>query len=202
MAEAQPQSSPQAAGAPDVAAVLRYACYLAFRSWAKFGPASLAVILLMPAAQLEWLLPLAIIAMFVLLITGIILVSRLLLLWQCYRVVRAYPVAEFRSPVEKVALHATEKRLMLRLGGGAESPEQRAVNFSGGARWPRDIENGVWFYGDDAFGGVAVVAATLELLFMQPRNWGSAERFRRAAGPERERRARRAGIHQPVRARW
>ena len=104
--------------APGVRAVMRYACALSVRNWAKFALPGLATIVLLVVTQSEWLLPLAITGMFVLLVTGFLLYGRLALLWRCSRVVRVYPTGVFRAPVEKVELLAADKRLVLRLGGG------------------------------------------------------------------------------------
>ena len=204
MAEAEPQQSAGPTGTQRVRAVIRRGYAVSLKRWATFAVPGVAVFAAVLWSQLSWLLPLAIVAFFTVVFTGHLCYARLSLLWQCSRVVRAYPEAVFRAPVEKIQVQRGEKRYVLRLGGGpeGESPEQRAASFAGGLHWPEGIEDGVWFCGDDAFGGVAVVPGTGDLLFMQPRNWGSAERYRRAAGPLREDQARRAGIDRPVRARW
>jgi hypothetical protein len=64
--------------------------------------------------------------------------------------------------------------------------------------WPADISQGIWFAGDDPFGGAALVPGTGELLFMQPRIRELTAEQRENAGPERIRRARRAGIKRAV----
>lgn len=202
--EPEPQRASRAAGAEWVRASVRRAYVVTVTRWLRFFVPSVAVFAGVLVTGIGWLLPLAIVAFALLVYTGMVLWARLSLLGRCSRVLRAYPEAEFRAPVEKVELQRSEKRYVLRLGGGAgaESPEQRATVFGGGLRWPEGIADGVWFRGDDAFGGVAVVPGTGDVLFMQPRNWDSAERFRRAAGPAREATARQAGTDRPVPARW
>lgn len=204
MARTAPGQRPEPTGVQHVRAALRHGYAVTAGRWARWWVPGLAVFVGTLASQRSWLLPGAIVAFFTLVGTGFLAFSRLALLWRCTRVVRAYPKPVFRAPVEKVQLQASERRFVLRLGGAppAGSPEQTAACFATRLRWPEGIADGVWFCGDDAFGGVAVVPGTGDLLFMQPRNWGSAERFRRAAGPERAERARRAGLDRPVRAHW
>lgn len=100
---------------------------------------------------------------------------------------------EFRAPVEKLNLRSSGKR-SLRLGGpGGESPKMSAYQPLG-QMWPRDIADGVWFAGDDVFGGVVLVPGSGELMIAQPLNWDELAGERNRAGAERQERAGRAGF--------
>lgn len=103
---------------------------------------------------------------------------------------------EFRAPVEKLNLRSSGKR-SLRLGGGSggESPKMSAHQPLG-QMWPRDIADGVWFAGDDIFGGVVLVPGSGELMVAQPLNWDEFAAERNRAGAERLERANRAGFDQ------
>ncbi|GAA1850000.1 hypothetical protein [Actinomadura bangladeshensis] len=61
-------------------------------------------------------------------------------------------------------------------------------------RWPKEIARGVWFAGDDVFGGVLLVPDTAELMFMQAESWTVHEKARQQAGAERREKAERAGL--------
>ncbi|MCL8016825.1 hypothetical protein [Streptomyces sp. AS02] len=147
----------------------------------------------------EYLIPLAIIGMFGSLITAVGCYARLSLIWRCSRVFRAYPVA-FRGPIEKMNLERyARSRLRLRFGEPADqSTTMLAKSALGRYGWPAGIEDGVWFAGDDPFGGVAIVPSTGELLFMQPSEWMLLAEERESAGEARIEQARRAGIRKAV----
>ncbi|MFC7307378.1 hypothetical protein ACFQVC_24520 [Streptomyces monticola] len=71
----------------------------------------------------------------------------------------------------------------------------RALNASTRRRWPKGAENdGAWFAGDPAFGGVMVVPGTNNMLFLQPAGWEKYARERAEADPQRQARAEQAGI--------
>ncbi|GAA2296490.1 hypothetical protein GCM10010402_63710 [Actinomadura luteofluorescens] len=109
---------------------------------------------------------------------------------KCDRVLKVYEFG-FRSPVRKSNLHGRGVRL-LTVGDGAPRMSAREPLFSD--RWPRGIERGAWFAGDDPFGGVILVPGTGELMCMQPATWLAHDRDRLQAGPERQNRAERAGL--------
>lgn len=77
----------------------------------------------------------------------------------------------------------------------------RAKDPLGRPGWPANIAAGVWFSGDDPFGGAAIVPGTGELLFMQPKEWVLLAEERKNAGVERISRAKRGGIKSPSRYR-
>jgi hypothetical protein len=115
------------------------------------------------------------------------------ILWmrKCARVLRVYDF-EFRSPVQKSNLRSRGRRSLTLGADGAPRMAAREPLFS--ERWPREIARGVWFAGDEPFGGVILVPDTGELMCMQPENWSVHERARREAGPERQEKARQAGL--------
>ncbi|MBA4864448.1 hypothetical protein H1V43_24460 [Streptomyces sp. PSKA54] len=187
----------------DFKGALKYYYGVALKRFAKFGVpcAFLWVQMFMwPMEYRGYLLPLAIAGMFGLLFTLFLFYGRMFLTWRCSRVFRAYPL-EFRGPVEKVKLERP-LRLHLRFGEHADqSLTMLAKDPLGRSRWPEGITNGLWFAGDDPFGGAAIVPGTGELLFMQPSEWALAAEARDNAGEVRIKQAKRAGIKRPVRYR-
>ncbi|MEV0093261.1 hypothetical protein [Streptomyces sp. NPDC050738] len=122
---------------------------------------------------------------------------------RCRRVLRTYPLV-FRTPVEQVFAGAQGNARQLRMGGKGPggSPLMRGKIMkpnSGG--WPEAANAGVWFAGDDAFGGVALVPGSGELIFMQPDGFkddAAACAAREAAGEGRRQQASRAGLRRFV----
>lgn len=100
---------------------------------------------------------------------------------------------EFRAPVEKLNLRSAGKR-SLRLGGGSEESPRMSAHQPLGAWWPEGVEDGVWFAGDDVFGGVVLVPGSGELIVVQPLNWDELDSERNRTGDGRRDRARRAGV--------
>ena len=101
----------------------------------------------------------------------------------------------FRATVEKLNLRASGKR-SLRLGGGsdAEPSPELAAHQPLGKRWPENIEDGVWFAGDEIFGGVVMVPRSGELMRVQPMRWDEFALERSRADDERREKAARAGL--------
>jgi hypothetical protein len=110
---------------------------------------------------------------------------------KCARVLKVYDF-EFRSPVQKSNLEAKGRRSLTLGNGGSPRMSAREPLFSD--RWPAEIAHGVWFAGDDVFGGVLLVPGTGELMFMQPENWAVHEEARQQAGTQRREKAERAGL--------
>lgn len=111
------------------------------------------------------------------------------------RVLEVYDFT-FRAPVEKLNLRASGKR-SLRLGAGgsgAEQPPELAAHQPLGKLWPKKIEDGVWFAGDEIFGGVVMVPGSGELMRVQPLKWDELAPERGRAGAERIEKATRAGV--------
>jgi hypothetical protein len=111
--------------------------------------------------------------------------------WKCARVVKVYEF-EFRSPVQKSNLHGRGRRFLTLGNGGSPRMSAREPLYSD--RWPKEIARGVWFAGDDVFGGALLVPVTGELMFVQPENWAVHEKARQQAGAERREKAERAGL--------
>ncbi|WP_141581626.1 hypothetical protein [Actinomadura sp. WMMA1423] len=110
---------------------------------------------------------------------------------KCARVLEVYDF-EFRAPVRKANLRPKGVRSLTL--GGAGSPPMSAREPLHSDRWPAGIERGVWFAGDEPFGGVILVPDTGELMFVRPEIWAALDTARREAGPERQERAQRAGL--------
>ncbi|SCK33014.1 hypothetical protein [Streptomyces sp. WMMB 322] len=100
---------------------------------------------------------------------------------------------EFRAPVEKLNIRASGKR-SLRLGRPDEGSPKMSAHQPLGKLWPENIEAGVWFAGDDVFGGVALVPGSGELMIAQPLHWDELAGERSRAGAERTQKAQRAGL--------
>ncbi|GES31247.1 hypothetical protein AB0G60_13385 [Streptomyces angustmyceticus] len=117
--------------------------------------------------------------------------------FQCARVLRAYPMV-FHPRVVKKSERRTrygnvfEIRVTTRGQHGA--PLMLAVNATGRRRWPQSTEAGVWLAGDLPFGGVMVMPGGKEMFFLKPADWDKTARGRDEAGPERLARAQQAKL--------
>lgn len=116
---------------------------------------------------------------------------QIICLRKCARVLKVYDFG-FRSPVKKSNLRGNGVRSLTL--GADDSPRMSAREPLFSDRWPRGIEHGVWFAGDDPFGGVILVPDTGELMCMQPENWTAQDKARRQAAHKRRETARRAGL--------
>ncbi|MEU1851832.1 hypothetical protein ABZ499_21790 [Streptomyces sp. NPDC019990] len=118
----------------------------------------------------------------------------------CENVLRTYPL-EYRSRVVKKQsqrlLLGDVHTVKLSVRGQHGAPSMRAVNVSTARRWPKDAENnGAWFAGDPAFGGVMIVPGNGDMFFLQPADWEKFASERAQAAPERREKAEQAGISQ------
>ncbi|MCF6526474.1 hypothetical protein [Streptomyces sp. JJ36] len=129
------------------------------------------------------------------LVTGAgVLLDQARRLRRCARVLAVYDVA-FRRPVQQLEKRPYGRRF-LRIGGtGSDLPKMSAHTLTGRGGWPEGIADGVWFAGDDPFGGVLVVPGNGELMCMQPLDWDALAGERAQADAERRARAERAGLH-------
>ncbi|MEU0029115.1 hypothetical protein [Streptomyces sp. NPDC006335] len=170
----------------------------ALKRFLKFFPVFLLMWVQLYVFQLDYLLPVGIIGMIGVVWVSLLLFDRLRSIRKCSRVLRTYPL-EFRTPVEKIGMESTHT-LYLRFGDQKGTPfTLRAKDAVGRGRWPVGITDGVWFAGDEPFGGAMIVPGGGELLLLQPRDWRAREEDRNTAGPERIDRAKRAGIKGPFR---
>ncbi len=118
----------------------------------------------------------------------------------CEKVLSTYPL-EYRTRVAKKQsqwlLLGDVHTVKLSVRGQHGAPSMRAVNASTVRRWPKGAENnGAWFAGDPAFGGVMIVPDTGDMLFLQPSEWEKFASERAQADPERRAKAEQAGIFQ------
>jgi hypothetical protein len=140
----------------------------------------------------DYLLPVSLVGFFGLLFSAIRLWSSASWIRRCSRAFREYPL-RFRSPFVKLDIERG-RLLIFRLDDEESgAPVMSGVNISG-TGWPTGIDDGLWFAGDDLFGGAALVPRTGELLFMQPQEWILMTEQRQNADAERIQRAKRAGI--------
>jgi hypothetical protein len=190
---------PDARDGSDYRSALKYHYSIALKRFFKVFPIFAAMLALLFITKSGYVIPFAIIGLFGTLITAIGFYARVSLIWRCSRVFRAYPLV-FRGPIEKMKLekHGRSK-LRLRFGSQADESITMLAKYAlGGTGWPTDIENGVWFAGDDPFGGAAIVPGTGELLFMQPNEWALSAQERESAGEVRMKQAKRAGVKRAV----
>jgi hypothetical protein len=192
--------APYATDGTDFRGAVRHYRTIALKRFAKFAVVFVPMWVQIFVWKIGYLLPVAIVGFVGLFFIAVLLYARVTLTRKCSRVFRTYPL-EFRGPVEKVRLERPST-LFLRLGGkGADSLTMRAKDPLGGSGWPENIANGVWFAGDELFGGAAIVPGTGELLFMQPQDWNQLSNQREAAGTERIAKAKHAGIKRAARRR-
>ena len=191
--------APYATNGTDFRGALSHHYRVALKRFGKFFPAFFLLWIQLFVFRLGYLLPVAIIGFMGGLWTLTLFLGRMVRIWKCSRVFRTYPLG-FRSPVEKVDQEGAHT-LFLRLGTTKDSPTLRARNPLGGAGWPPGIAGGLWFAGDEPFGGAALVPDTGEMFFLQPRNWEQWAEERKNAGEERIRKAKHGGIKSPTRYR-
>ncbi|GGZ39240.1 hypothetical protein [Streptomyces poonensis] len=191
--------APYATDGTDFRGVLKYHYGIALKRFAKIGlPCAVMVVqmYLWPMDYRGYLLPVAVVGFIGLVFSSVLFYARTSMIWRCSRIFRTYPLA-YRGSLEKVKHES--RRLHLRFGKQtghavtmlAKDPLQRAG-------WLNHVVDGVWFAGDDPFGGAAIVPGTGELLFMQPSEWNLSAAERDSAGEVRIKQAKRAGIKRPV----
>lgn len=112
---------------------------------------------------------------------------------QCARVLNVYSF-EFRTPVYQLDLWRNGRRFLVLGYEGLESPEMSAREPMGHPCWPDGIASGVWFAGDEVFGGALLVPGTGELMCLQPLDWDAFGEWRAAADDGRRAQAKRAGL--------
>ncbi|MFD9814387.1 hypothetical protein [Streptomyces sp. NPDC059080] len=183
----------------DFEGALKYHYATATKKFLKYFPAFFLLWVQLLVFRNTYLIPVFLIGLFGGLIVLLTFRERIALTRKCARVFRTYPI-EFRTPVEKDGQYASHT-LYLRLGGRREDAlTLRAKEVLSRSGWP-EMDTGVWFAGDDPFGGVALVPGTGELLFMQPKHWAESAKERESAGPDRRHRASQARIARPSRFR-
>ncbi|MEU6349070.1 hypothetical protein ABZ896_07060 [Streptomyces sp. NPDC047072] len=182
----------------DFRGAVRYHYRVAVRNFLTFFPVFLLLWVQIFFTRIDWLLPVAIVGMFGVVWTLFLLAGRVSATRRCAKVCRTYPLA-FRSPVEKIGMESTHT-LYLRLGDQKGTPfTLRAKDALGRGRWPVGIEDGVWFAGNEPFGGAFIVPGGGEMLFAQPKDWTARNEDRDNAGAERIEKAARAGVKRPAR---
>ncbi|MEU0948242.1 hypothetical protein ABZ379_36930 [Streptomyces canus] len=196
--ESDTPPAPYPTDGTDFQGAVRYHRRVALKRFLKFFPVFLLLWVQLFVFHIGYLLPVGIVGMFGMVWTLFLLAGRLSLARKCSKVFRTYPL-EFRTPVEKIGMESTHT-LYLRLGDQTGTPfTLRAKDALGRGRWPVGITDGVWFAGDEPFGGAFIVPGGGEMLFLQPRDWAETEKYRKDAGPERVEKAKRAGIKRPAR---
>ncbi|MEV3914866.1 MULTISPECIES: hypothetical protein [Streptomyces] len=196
--ESDTPPAPYATDGTDFGGAVRYHYGVALKKFLKFFPVFLLLWVQLFVFHIDYLLPVAIVGMLGMLWTLFLLAGRLSLTRKCSKVFRTYPLA-FRTPVEKIGMESTHT-LYLRFGDQDGTPFTLcAKDALGRGRWPVGITDGVWFAGDEPFGGAMIVPGSGELLFLQPRDWAARDEDRANAGPERTEKAGRAGIKRPAR---
>ncbi|MFI0510458.1 hypothetical protein ACH3Y9_10770 [Streptomyces sp. WSLK1-5] len=196
--ESDTPPAPYPTDGTDFRGAVRYHYGVALKKFLKFFPVFLVLWVQIFFTRIDWLLPVAIVGMLGAVWTLFLLAGRVTSIRRCSKVFRTYPL-EFRTPVEKIGMESTHT-LYLRLGDQQGTPfTLRAKDALGRGRWPVGITDGVWFAGDEPFGGAMIVPGGGELFFFQPRDWRAQEEDRTNAGPERREKAKRAGIHRPAR---
>ncbi|OEV11009.1 hypothetical protein AN218_14935 [Streptomyces nanshensis] len=148
------------------------------------------------STEISYFFPLIVVGMLGLVSGAIVLVQQLSWLRHCSRALKAYDV-EFRTPVEKLGRQSSGKRV-LRLGEGEQASPKMSARQPLGLDWPESISDGVWFAGDDVFGGALLVPGSGELLLVQPQDWAALRGERGQIEAERQQRAERAGFDRQL----
>ncbi|WP_343244008.1 hypothetical protein [Streptomyces sp. SID13726] len=193
--EGKSMQLPYATDGSDFRGALRYHYVYALKRFARLGPIFLVVALLVFLLEIDSLFLLGAAGWIGLVFTLIVLWSRVLWIKKCSRVFHTYPL-EFRGPVTKV--NRDGELFFLRFADQGNEATMCAKTPLKCSSWPDGIADGMWFAGDDPFGGAAIVPGSGELMFMQPTAWKLLADRRKGAGAERNRRAWRAWIHWRV----
>lgn len=189
--------APYATDGTEFRAALKYHYVTALKRFVKYFVIFAPMFVVVFVTGIDYLLPLAIVGFIGLLIALIFFWAALSWTWRCSRVFRRYPLV-FRGPVETLQLKGNRVRVLCLGEKGADrSPVLLAVDPLARPGRAKTLD-GVWFAGDDVFGGAALVPGSGELLFMQPRDWDLISGQREKAGTERTKRARQAGLGRQV----
>jgi hypothetical protein len=182
----------------DIRGVVRHHYAYVLKRFVKYFVIFAPLVVVVPVFKKGYLIPLGVVGAPGVFMTVIFLGIGMNWIWKCSRVLRTYPLV-FREPVEKEHV-GSGTAVLLRMGerGAGRSPVMAAKVMAPHSGWPTGIERGVWFAGDDTFGGVALVPGSGELLFMQPREFKLTPAARRDAGDDRRRKARKAGIGRHI----
>jgi len=185
--------APYATDGTDCRGVVRYHYSTLLKRYAATGVSAAALGAVPLLADIAYLYPLLGVGILGIVIGTYTLLDQLMLVRKCSRILAVYDPG-FRSPVYKLTRQSRGRR-QLRMGDGAlRSPKMSArapVNYED---WPGGIADGVWFAGDDPFGGVLLVPGSGDLMCMQPLDWATARHDRARAGAERIAKAGRAGL--------
>lgn len=146
--------------------------------------------------QISYFFPLIVVGMMGLVVGTIVLVQQMSWLRHCSRALTVYDV-EFRAPVEKLGRQGSGKRI-LRLSEGENASPKMSARQPLGLDWPETIRDGVWFAGDDMFGGTLLVPGTGELLLVQPQEWAALRGQRGHVEVDRQQTAERAGFDRQL----
>lgn len=146
----------------------------------------------LPVTKSDYLIPLAPLAVMSLLMGTRYWLEQVRWIRRSSRVLDVYGFT-FRAPVQTLNLRSAGKR-SLRLGRDGDECPKMSGHQPLGNRWPKDIAEGVWFAGDDVFGGVLLVPGSGELMCIQPLNWDELAGERSRAGAERLEKAKHAGL--------
>ncbi|NLU76545.1 hypothetical protein HCC61_28640 [Streptomyces sp. HNM0575] len=146
--------------------------------------------------EISYFFPLIVVGMMSLVVAAIVLVQQLTWLRHCSRALKTYD-AEFRTPVEKLGRQSGGKRI-LRLSEGEQASPKMSARQPLGLEWPEAIHDGVWFAGDDMFGGALLVPGSGELVLVQPLEWAALSAQRGRVEAARQQAAEHAGFHRKL----
>ncbi|WP_030899681.1 MULTISPECIES: hypothetical protein [unclassified Streptomyces] len=184
--------APYATDGTDVQGALKHHRTMALKRFAKRAAVFGLMWSQIFVTRTDYLLPIALVGFFGILVSSFLVWSALSWIRRCSRLFRTYP-AVFRGPVQRISLERNNG-FVIRLGsGGSGSPTMSGRNLSGKG-WPASGDAGIWYAGDDLFGGAALVPVTGELLFMQPHDWPLTSEQRANAPADRIAKAGQAGI--------
>lgn len=142
----------------------------------------------------DYLIPFAPLAVMLFVFGAYGWIGQMLVVSQCSRALKVYTFA-FRRHVQ--VLNRTrngERVLRFRQDDGQESPKLVARPLLGEKALSEGLSDGVWFAGDDLFGGVLLVPESGQLAWVGPQDVPALQRERESAAPERKDMAKQAGL--------
>lgn len=142
----------------------------------------------------DYLIPLAPLAVMLFVFGTYGWLGELVTVSQCARALKVYPLS-FRAPV-KVLNRVRNGERALRLPGsdGQGSPKLVGRQLIGDDALSEDLSGGVWFAGDELFGGVLLVPGSGQLVWVRPQDAPALQRERESAAAERKGKAKQAGL--------
>ncbi|MFD5425029.1 hypothetical protein [Streptomyces sp. NPDC127084] len=188
-----PQTVPYAMDGADRESAVQYYRSVLRKRYALLLALVAVVVALFVLTRSDYLIPLAPLAVFLFLFGSYELSDQMVTIGKCSGVLKTYPYT-YRAPV-RILNRSRGGKQVFRLGDGdEESSKLLGRQLGAETRWADSVADGVWFAGDELFGGVLLVPGSGEFVWAQPADEPALRYQRESLSPERKETAKRAGI--------